>query len=68
MKIKRSASVLLTLVVGISWTVPGCGSGGGDTVQVSQEVQKKTEDMLGSMHDKMKELHKGDGKAAKKGR
>ena len=68
MKIDRSASVLLTLVVGVSWTVPGCGSGGGDTVQVSPEAQKKTQDMLGSMHEKMKDQHKGDGKAAKKGR
>jgi hypothetical protein len=67
MRIDRSASFPLALVVGVSWTFAGCGSGGGDTVQVSPDAQKKTQDMLGNMQKKMQDLHKADGKAAKKG-
>ncbi len=66
MRIDRSASVLLTLIVGVSWTFPGCGSGGGDTVQISEEAHKKTQDMLENMHKKMQDMHKADPKAAKK--
>ncbi len=67
MRIDRWVCGLLILVVGIAWTFPGCGSGGGDTVQISPDAQKKTQDMLGSMQKKMQDLHKADSKATKKG-
>jgi hypothetical protein len=67
MRIDRSASFLLAFVVGVSLTFPGCGGSGGDTVQISPEAQKKTQDMLGGMQKKMQDLHKADGTAAKKG-
>jgi hypothetical protein len=66
MRIDRSASLVIMLVVGIALTLAGCGSGGGDTAQVAPEVQKKTQDMLTNMHKNMEVQHKGEGKAAKK--
>jgi len=66
MRIDRSGSFLLALVVGVSWTFPGCGGSGGDTVQVAPDAQKKTQDMLENMQKKMKDQHKADGKAGKK--
>jgi hypothetical protein len=69
MRIDRSASFLLTVAVGVAFTIAGCGSAGdGQTVEVSSEAQKKTQDMLSNMHKNMQLRHKAQGKAAKKGR
>ena len=67
MRIDRSASLLLSIAVGVAFTIAGCGSG-GDTVTVSPEAEKKTQEMLGGMQKKMQDMHKGDKKATKRGR
>jgi hypothetical protein len=64
----RATSLLLTIPVGVALTIAGCGGGEGETVKVSDEAQKKTQDMLGGMQKKMQDLHKGQGKAGRKSR
>jgi hypothetical protein len=69
MRTDRSASFLLTLVVGVSLTFPGCGSGGdGEMVKMAPEAEKKVQDMLGGMQKKMQDMHKAQGKGANRGR
>ena len=66
MQVERSATILVTLAVGVAMTINGCGSSGdGEMVNMSPEVQKKTEDMLTNMHKNMEEKHRPAGKAAK---
>jgi hypothetical protein len=70
MRIDRPARVttaLFTFTVGVALTIAGCGSGEQQSVQISPDAQKKTQDMLSGMQKKMQELHKGEGKAAKRG-
>jgi hypothetical protein len=64
----RGTSLLLAIAVGVALTIAGCGGGDGETVKISDEAQKKTQDMLGGMMEKMKAQHKADLKSAKKGR
>jgi hypothetical protein len=54
----RTASFLLTVAVGVAFTTTGCGLGGDETVRISPDAQKKTQDMLGNMQKKMFDLHK----------
>jgi hypothetical protein len=63
----RSTSFLLTIAVGVAFSIAGCGGGDGETVKVSDEAQKKTQDMLGGMQKKMQDMHKADKKGARRG-
>ena len=46
---------------------PVAVGGDGETVKISDEAQKKTQDMLGDMQKKMQDLHKADKKGARRG-
>jgi hypothetical protein len=63
----RTAAFPLAIAVGVAFTNAGCDSAGGDgqTAKVPQEVQKKTEDMLSSMHKNMENQHKAKGKGGR---
>jgi hypothetical protein len=63
-RLARTAAFPLAIAVGVAFTNAGCGSAGGDgqTAQVPQDVQKKTEEMLNNMHKKMELQHKGKGR------
>jgi len=64
----RFTAFLLPLTFCVSCAIVGCGSGADEkTVKISPEAEKKTQDMLNSMQEKMRDLHKGAGKVARKG-
>ena len=67
----RLRALLLVMTFSLTWAVLGCDSGDkteGTTVKVGASAQKKTEDMLNGMADKMKQQHPSKvGKPGKKG-
>jgi hypothetical protein len=65
----RAASFLLTIAVGVAFTIAGCGPGGdGKTAEVSPEALQKTQDMLNNMHKNMQEKHRAQGKTKTAGK
>jgi hypothetical protein len=65
----RIIALLLSLSLCLTFTIVGCDSGGdGKSAKVAPEAEKKTQDMLNNIQQKMKDLHKGEGKASRKGR
>jgi hypothetical protein len=63
-RLVRTAAFPLTIAVGVAFTNAGCDSAGGDgqSVTVSPDVQKKTDDMLRNMQKKMEDQHRPKGK------
>jgi hypothetical protein len=62
---RPSRRSFLLLAVALAWPISGCDSGSAtESVQVSPEAQKKTEEFLGSYQKRMQDQHKG--KMAKK--
>jgi hypothetical protein len=65
---RRFIALFLSLAFCVTLAIVGCDSGGdGKSAKVSPEAEKKTQDMLNNIQQKMKDLHKGEGKASKKG-
>ncbi len=60
---------LLAFAVCLSCAFVGCDSGSatGTVAKVSPEAEKKTQDMLNGIQDKMKGLHQGEGKVGRRG-
>jgi hypothetical protein len=56
--LRRRPALLLGLAALIAWPIAGCG-GSAETVEVSPDMQKKTEDYLTNYQKQMQTQHKG---------
>jgi hypothetical protein len=57
-RLSRPASYLLGLAMMIVWSIAGCGGNASDSVKVTPEAQKKTDEFLQNYQKSMYDKHK----------